>query len=96
MLHSNYSCRAPILLLAFNRPHETAQVLTAIRKVKPSRVYLSVDGPRPNVPGEIDLCKSVQSLVSMIDWVCEVKMLFSDNNLGCKKAVNKALDWFFA
>jgi len=30
-----------------------------------------------------------------IDWECEVKTLFREQNLGCKMAVSGAIDWFF-
>ena len=30
-----------------------------------------------------------------MDWPCEVKTLFRDKNLGCKKAVSDAINWFF-
>ena len=30
-----------------------------------------------------------------VDWPCEVKTLFREQNLGCKQAVSQALDWFF-
>ena len=30
-----------------------------------------------------------------INWNCEVFYLFNKNNLGCKKAVSSAIDWFF-
>ena len=34
--------------------------------------------------------------MSNIDWECEVKTLFREENLGCKYAVSGAIDWFFA
>ena len=30
-----------------------------------------------------------------IDWQCEVTTRFLDANLGCRKAVSSAIDWFF-
>ena len=30
-----------------------------------------------------------------IDWECEVKTLFRDENIGCKYAVSGAINWFF-
>jgi hypothetical protein len=30
-----------------------------------------------------------------VDWPCEVKTLFRDNNLGCKLGVSGGIDWFF-
>jgi hypothetical protein len=30
-----------------------------------------------------------------VDWPCEVKTLFREENLGCKYAVSGAITWFF-
>lgn len=88
--------RSPILFLAFNRPMQTQRVFDVIRNVRPSRLYLSLDGPRTGKPGEIDQCKAVQKIVSKVDWPCDVHSLVHEKNLGCKLAVSQALDWFFA
>ncbi len=34
-------------------------------------------------------------IISNIDWDCEVKTLFREQNFGCKMAVSGAIDWFF-
>jgi hypothetical protein len=47
------------------------------------------------VSGEVHLVEEVRSIVSQIDWPCEVNTLFRNENLGCKKAVTEALKWFF-
>jgi GR25 family glycosyltransferase involved in LPS biosynthesis len=84
----------PILFLIFNRPETTAQSFDVIRSVKPSRLYVAADGPRLEKTGERELCIKTRSLIK-IDWECELKMLFSDQNLGCGRAVSKAITWFF-
>ena len=89
------SFETPILFLVFNRPEETERVLEAIKKVAPKYLYIAADGPRENRDGEIELCEKVRSIVSNIDWACEVKTLFRDKNVGCKKAVSEAINWFF-
>jgi hypothetical protein len=46
--------------------------------------------------GEIEKIQEVRDYVlSHIDWECEVKTLFRENNLGCRVAVSTAIDWFF-
>ena len=30
-----------------------------------------------------------------VGWKCEARTLFRTNNLGCKKAVSSAIEWFF-
>jgi hypothetical protein len=90
-----YIVRSPILLLNFNRPDLTARVFEKIRSVQPSRLYVAVDGPRKNNPSDAQKCKDVKLVFENIDWECTVKTLFRDENLGCKKGVSSAIDWFF-
>jgi hypothetical protein len=86
----------PVLFLVFNRPDTTQQVFESIRQVRPSRLYIASDGPRPERPGEAEKVQAVRDyVVTHIDWPCEVKTLFRDNNLGCRLAVGTAIDWFF-
>jgi hypothetical protein len=86
----------PVLLLVFNRPNETKRVFEAIRKRAPKHLYIAADGPRPDKPGEKQLCEAVLQIVQSVDWECEVKTLFREQNAGCKKAVSGAIDWFFS
>lgn len=85
----------PILFLIFNRPETTKQVFERIRQVKPSILYIAADAPRKNRPDEILRCQETREIVSHIDWPCELKTLYRDQNLGCKKAVSSAITWFF-
>lgn len=83
----------PVLFLIFNRPELAEQVFQAIREVKPARLFIAADGPQNEA--EIALCERARGIVERIDWECEVQTLFRDKNLGCKKAVSQAIDWFF-
>jgi hypothetical protein len=87
--------KSAVLFIVFNRPETTKQVFARIKKAKPSRLYIAGDGPRFDKPEEKKLCDGVRSVVNEIDWVCEVKTLFQDVNLGCKEAVSSAISWFF-
>lgn len=86
----------PILLLIFNRPDCTRQVIEAISLQKPQKLYIAADGPRKDRTGETEKCEITRRVaLQAIDWDCEVKTLFRDENLGCGKAVYQAIDWFF-
>ena len=85
----------PILFLVFNRPNETKQVFETIRKAKPKQLFIAADGPRTDRADENEICKNVRGIATNIDWDCEVKTLFRDENLGCGKAVSLAITWFF-
>ncbi len=91
-----YQTRSAVLFVVFNRPGVTQKVFDAIRAAKPKRLYLAADGPRQGVSDEALLCKQTREIVGKIDWDCEVKTLFRDENAGCKNGVSAAIDWFFS
>lgn len=87
--------KTAVLFLVFNRPDTTVQVFEAIRKANPPRLYVAADGPRPEREGESEQVIKVREIATAVDWVCEVKTLFRDKNLGCMNAVSGAITWFF-
>jgi hypothetical protein len=89
-----HQIKSSVLFIIFNRPDCTNKVFRAIREGKPRKLYISADGPRDNYPNDFDLCKRTREMLN-IDWDCEVKTLFHEKNLGCKKAVSKGIKWFF-
>ena len=91
----NKELKTAVLFLVFNRPDTTRQVFEAIRKAKPSRLYVAADGPREGKLGEVERVDEVRTIATGVDWPCEVKTLFRDKNLGCKYAVSGAITWFF-
>lgn len=87
--------KSPVLFIIFIREDTTRKVFEKIREAKPPRLYIAADGPRPGRPDDIEKCKATRSIVNDIDWECEVKTLFRDENLGCGKGVSSAITWFF-
>ncbi len=85
----------PILFLLFNRPDTTRVVFDQIKKVKPMRLFVAADGPRQSVAGEMEQCEETRKIIKELDWDCEVKTLFRQDNLGCGLAVSSAITWFF-
>jgi hypothetical protein len=86
----------PVLVAAFNRPERLTTVLNRLREVRPSRVYVAVDGARRHVPGETERVAATHKLVGTIDWPCDVRTLFQESNLGCGLGVSGAISWLFA
>lgn len=86
----------PIVVIVFNRPNLTAQVLEILREIKPKSLFLIGDGPRETALGESELCRQTREVFWGIDWDCEVKTNYSDVNLGCKLRVVSGLDWVFS
>jgi hypothetical protein len=84
-----------ILFLIFNRPDCSRQVFEMIRTQQPARLYIAADGPRGHVESDADNCRATRKVVESIDWPCQVRQLFREENLGCRVAVSQAISWFF-
>lgn len=82
----------PILLLLFNRPNKTIELIDSLRSVAPKTIYISIDGPRTTE--ESELTENVNKCLSKIDWRSDVHLIRSDHNLGCKIHNSKAISWF--
>ncbi len=86
----------PVLFLIFNRIETTKKVFEAIREIRPKYFYIAADGPRNGKPDDITKCIDVRNyVINNIDWDCEVKTLFREENLGCGVAPSLAISWFF-
>ncbi|TDH23321.1 hypothetical protein EXU57_17770 [Segetibacter sp. 3557_3] len=84
-----------VLLIIFNRPRNTQEVFDAIERIRPKQLFVAADGAREGVVGEAELCNEARSIATRVTWPCEVKTLFREKNLGCKKAVSEGISWFF-
>ena len=92
-MEKEFDC-PPVLLLIFRRPDLTRRVIDALSVVKPSRLYIAADGPRDR-PGERQLCDETRKVATQVQWPCQLKILFRNENLGCRVGVSTAIDWFF-
>lgn len=85
----------PVLFIVFNRPDLTARVFDTIKRASPHRLYIASDGPREEHEEDCDKVEQVRAIVSRVDWDCQVKKLYREKNLGCKRAYSSAVDWFY-
>lgn len=85
----------PVLYLVFNRPDHTRRSFEAIRARRPTRLFIAADGPRPHVSTDPERVAQCRAIVSGVDWPCEVRTLYRQENLGCRAAVSQAITWFF-
>lgn len=84
----------PILFVIFRRKDEALSVIAAISKVKPSKLYISQDGPR-NEKEKKEILATQKAVLSKINWKCKLTLWAHSENLGLKKHVPYALDRFF-
>ncbi len=99
MRHENKSTqdniKTPVVLIIFNRADTTRLVLDAIRKYAPDKLFIIADGPRQNVASDASACRSTRSVVSAIDWNCDVKRIYSEKNMGSRARIQSGLDEVF-
>jgi len=85
----------PILFIIYNRPEYTQKVFNSIRTSKPRKLFVSADGPKKDDKVDFFLCETTRKIVNDVDWPCEVYNNFSNENMGCKLGVTRAINWFF-
>ena len=96
MAKEYYKTQSAVLFIIFNRLDTTLKVFDQIKLSQPAKLYIAADGPRLSREGEGVKCEAVKAAVlAAIDWECEVKTLFREENLGPKNGVASAIDWFF-
>jgi hypothetical protein len=84
----------PIAFVLFRRPDRTERVFQQIRRVRPKRLFLIADGPRPGA-GDEPGCEGARAAVEAVDWPCDVTRDFSESNLGLKRRLPSGLDAVF-
>ncbi|NEP18054.1 MAG: glycosyltransferase family 2 protein [Leptolyngbya sp. SIO4C1] len=85
----------PVVLIVFNRPDTTQQVLEAIQQVQPRKLFVIADGPRQEVSADAEKCAATRKLLEAVEWDCELLTNFADTNMGLKRRVSTGLDWVF-
>ncbi len=87
---------SPILITAWRRVDKLEQLLLAIKENKPEKIYISCDGPRKNNNDDKERIQKVKATIDkLIDWDCDLYKLYNRDNLGCRGAMIKAINWFF-
>lgn len=85
----------PVVLMFFNRPEPTTQVMNAIRQARPDTLILVQDGPRPHHPSDEATSYATRAIAEEIDWECEVHRVYAETNLGVRQRFLTGLDTVF-
>jgi hypothetical protein len=86
----------PVVVFVFNRPELTKDLIEQIGQVKPTKLYVISDGPRAGVQEDGRLVSETRNLFSTLDWHCELRTLFREQNFGCRRSISEGLDWVFS
>ena len=64
--------KVPIVYVCFNRPKLTKKTFEYIKKIKPSKLFLILDGPRKNNKQDKINCLKVKKIIQNINWKCKL------------------------
>ncbi|NMC98472.1 MAG: hypothetical protein GYA62_01935 [Bacteroidales bacterium] len=84
-----------VLFFPFSRPLYARQTFDAIKKVKPKKFYFYCDKAREGKDEEIKNNNIIRNYIKEIDWECDLKTWFRDENIGVYQSILDAIDWFF-
>lgn len=87
---------APVCLIGYNRPDLAARLMAVVRGVRPEILFVVLDGPRHSIPGDVEACREVERTFTSVDWPCDLRVLRSEVNLGCRRRISSGLDWVFS
>ena len=81
-----------ILLITYKRPEYLKKVLSRIRKINPTTLYIYSDGPKNKEEFlDVNRCRAI---INNIKW-CLVKKKFNTKNKGIELVPKLAIDWVF-
>jgi len=90
----------PVLLICFNRPDHTRQVLQRILEAQPQDLYVFQDGAREGNANDAAKCAEVRKVMDecLASHLSPLTFhhFYSDKNLGCGPGPMTALNWFFS
>lgn len=86
--------KTPVVLIIYHRPELVNKLIENLRFVKPKKIYVIADGPK-NMEDKI-ACESTRAVIDTIDWPCEVKKIYSKDNLGLRRRVVSGLNEVFS
>jgi hypothetical protein len=68
-------------------------MIDVLRSIRPPRLYVAMDAPHPDRPGEAKAAAEVKKILDGIDWPCEVRRNYAEKNLGSGGRVPTAVTW---
>lgn len=91
----DYLIDVPVAIFFFGRPMQTKEVFEAVRKARPSKLFLIQDGAREEKKEDIKNIQECRKIFDEIDWNCQVFKNYSNSNLGLGYRMISGMDWIF-
>lgn len=72
----------PVALFIFKRAEKSVQIVEAISKAAPERIYIVSDaGRNEEEKAEVEKCRA--AVEKSITWDCEIRKMYREDNQGC-------------
>ncbi len=95
MHDDKFELTTPVALLIFNRPDETQRVFDAIRAARPKQLLIVGDTARDHKPDEAELVARTRAICQQVDWDCDVRTQYAEQNMGCRARISSGISWVF-
>jgi hypothetical protein len=86
----------PIVVFSYNRPESTTRLLSVIKEINPSKLFLICDGPKENNSIDNENNKRVVEIIKSFQIEGEIIYEISKKNLGLGKRIASGLDFVFS
>lgn len=90
-----YKLRTPVAIAIFNSPENARELARRVSRASPPQVFIIADGPRPEVLGEDDKCNRARRWAEQELEGCNVRINYSDHNMGCGQRLASGFSWVF-
>ena len=88
-------CKIPVALILFKRIDTLERIVSVIRKVSPTKIYLLSDQGRNQEEREqVTLVR--KKVEALIDWDCEVVKYYAEENRGVFENIGLGAKWVFS
>ena len=84
-----------VLIIGYKRANEIKKVIENVSNFKPKKIYLTMDGPK-DLKDNILCTNAREAALKSINWDCEIKTNFPENNKGLREFILTSIDWFLS
>lgn len=88
--------QTPVLVTGFNRPALLQQSLESLETLGVSNVFVSLDGPRAGSSTDSAASRKCNDIALSFAGRLDICLNSEPQNNGCKRGIEKGLDWFFS
>ncbi len=80
-----------IAFVIFNRPQATQSSFERIRRARPKKLFVIGDAARADRDGEAELVQQTRNVVASVDWPCDLRLIYADQNMGCARRISSGI-----